>query len=284
MAIVLVALDIVFTVLSYRKGEVPTLECPTTLEVPSSITDAELCRYVKAIDGDKDISDRVVVERKKYFLLESGKMEKGKSRVVFSVCDDDYNVASCTVIVHYTDYVSPRIYAKNSLIYQTEKTVQLPKQFAVEDCFDGNAAKTQKNINERLMVIADEYDYTTAGEYDITCKVTNSYGDTREIVFPVIITDDHYKASIELSQYVKYVTTKDRIADFKQYMVGVTALAVDEKIDTPLPQEYLSIAKVEIDDSEYQSDVPGVYSVFYKIRYNGALVARSRIIIVVEEA
>ncbi len=247
------------------KDGAPILTCSVeedVIEVTCDVTDEQLAKYVTATDAkDGDISDHVAVTRNMYFVT------KGVSGVTFSVCDSDNNVTKLYKSIRYTDYEAPRLYLKSDLIIHKKNPISLPRFFRVEDVFAGD-------ISNRLKVMSADYDYLTEGTYTINCKVSNSYGDTREMDFDVIVTEDDYSiVDISLSEYLIYVN-KGETPDFASYIKGVS---------NNLEKYNYSTADVRIDASGYDPSKPGLYSVFYNITSGGETITKTRIIVIVEE-
>lgn len=251
--------------LNRDKDGAPVLNCLVSedvIEVTCDVTDEELAKLVTATDTkDGDISDRVAVTRNMYFIT------KGVSAVTFSVCDSDNNVTKLYKSIKYTDYEAPRLYLKSDLIISQGNPISLPRFFRVEDVFAGD-------ISNRLKVMSADYDYLTEGTYTINCKVSNNYGDTREMDFDVIVTEDDYSdAKITLSEYLVYVK-KGETPDFASYIKNV--INNDDKYN-------FTTADVRIEAEGYDSSKAGLYSVFYNITSGGRTVTRTRLIVIVEE-
>lgn len=247
------------------KDGAPMLTCSVeedVIEVTCDVTDEELAKYVTATDSkDGDISDRVAVTRNMYFIT------KGVSGVTFSVCDSDNNVTKLYKSIKYTDYEAPRLYLKSDLIIHQGNPISLPRFFRVEDVFAGD-------ISNRLKVMSADYDYLTEGTYTINCKVSNNYGDTRNMDFDVIVTEEDYSdAKIHLNEYLVYVK-KGEIPDFAGNIKNV--INNNDKYD-------FTTADVKIEADGYDPSNVGLYSVFYNINSGGRTVTRTRLIVIVEE-
>lgn len=265
LAIVTVAATVGVKFLNRDKDGAPTLTCSVegdVIEVTCATTDEEIAKYVTAHDSkDGDISDKVAVRRDMYFIT------KGVSGITFAVCDSDNNVAKLYKTIRYSDYEPPKIFLRSDLIIHQGNPISLPRFFRVEDVFAGT-------ISNRLKVMSADYDYMDVGTYTINCKVSNNYGDTREMNFDVIVTDEDYSdVKISLSEYLLYVK-KGETPDFASY--------IKEVINN---NEYnFSVANVQINASGYDPSNPGMYSVFYSINQGEKTVTKTRIIVIVEEA
>ncbi len=266
LAIISVLATVGIQLLNREKDGAPVLSCSVEeeiIDVTCATTDEELIKYVTAHDSkDGDISDRVVVQRNMYFIT------TGVSGVTFSVCDSDNNVAKLYKSIRYTDYEAPRLYLKSDLIIHEGNPISLPRFFRVEDVFAGD-------ISNRLKIMSADYDYLTEGTYTINCKVSNNYGDTRNMDFDVIVTEDDYSSvKISLNEYLVYVK-QGETPDFAANIKSVTNNI--QKYD-------FSTSNVNIDSSAYDSSTAGMYSIFYSINQGDTTVTRTRLIVIVEEA
>lgn len=261
-AVVCISIASIFLVNDYGKKVGPTISCSVDgdIEVACDVTDAELLSLVSATDEkDGDISSKIVIERKNYFL------KQGVSIVIFSVSDSDNNVAQLSKQITYKDYYSPKITMHNDLIISRGNVTNLYKCFAASDVFDGD-------ITSGLKMISPDYNYLATGEYNINCKVSNRFGDVRDITIKAIVTDEDYSAAqINLSEYLIYVKNGER-PDFESYVSGIKNSA----------GKNYTVSNVTVDDSEFNADKAGVYNIYYLIKSGGKTVTKTRLIVVVE--
>ncbi|MBO4693312.1 MAG: hypothetical protein J5659_02815 [Clostridia bacterium] len=240
---------------SIKMNEKPTIRCSVEgdIEVKSNASDSELLKFVSATDShDGDITEKIVVERKNYFIT------KGVTSINYAVCDSDNNVAKIEKHVKFTDYRSPVFTLKNDFITYVRTNTDLNGIVGAKDVYDGD-------ISDRVKVISSNHSNTYAGEYDVNCKVTNSFGDTSEITFKAIVVDDNPDVKkVKLNSYIIYTKTGEE-PDF-------SANILSHNGNNP--------NNIRINTSEFDPDTPGVYSVYYEI---GEL-TRGRVIVVVEEA
>ncbi len=230
------------------------------IEASINVTDEELISYVKATDDrDGDISSNVVVEHRNYFY------EKGLSTITFSVCDSDNNVTKLSKKIRYTDYTSPKIEVYSSLIYMAGSNERISSCFKAQDVFDGD-------ISSRLKIMATDFNKNIPGEYFVNCKVTNSFGDTQEMVFPIIIEPEtKLDAKIYLKQYYVYLNIGET-HDFAQYI---------DNIQNESESNY-KIDNISVNTNKFDNTKPGVYPIDYTITANGKTVARTRMFAIIE--
>lgn len=241
---------------SVKMNVKPVITCSVKgdIEVPSSVTDAQLLKYVTARDSkDGDITDRIIVERKNYFI------SKGLTSINYAVCDSDNNVSKIEKHVRFTDYRSPRFTLKSDFIAYVRTTVDFSNYVTAQDVYDGD-------ITDRVKIISNTYSVAYTGEYDVNCKVTNSFGDTSEITFMAIVVDDDPDVKkVKLNDYIIYTT----VGSETDFYANISESYQLDRHRT-----------LTIDDSELKTDTPGVYSVYYLV--DGLI--RGRVVVVVEEA
>ena len=256
---ILTVVSIVLTVLlwfrSIKMNEKPVIHCSVEgdIEVLSNATDRELLKYVTAEDSkDGDITDKVIVERKNYFI------SKGITSINYAVCDSDNNVAKIEKHVRFTDYRPPRFILRSDFLVYEQISVDFSSVVGATDVYDGD-------ISDRVKIISNTFNNSYAGEYAVNCKVTNSFGDTSEISFNAIVVDDDPDIKrVKLNRYITYTKVGEEV-DFEANILSLNGS----------PQ-----ARLTIDSSEFDPNKPGVYSVYYKI----SDLIRARLLVVVEEA
>lgn len=255
LTVVSIVASVLLWLRSIKMNERPVIHCSVQgdIEVSSSATDKELLKYVTAKDSkDGDISDKIIVERKNYFI------SRGLTSINYAVCDSDNNVAKIEKHVRFTDYRSPRFILKSDFLVYAQTSVDFSSIVGAYDVYDGD-------ISSRVKIISNTYNNSYAGEYTVNCKVTNSFGDTSDISFNAIVVDDDPTVKrVRLKDYIFYTEVGKEI-DFEANITDLNGS----------PARMLNI-----DDGELQLDKPGVYSVYYKI---GDLI-RARAVVVVQEA
>ena len=255
---ILTVVSIVASVLlwfrSIKMNERPVIRCSVEgdIEVSSAVTDEELLKFVTAEDSkDGNITDRIIVERKNYFI------SRGITSINYAVCDSDNNVAKIEKHVHFTDYRSPRFTLKGDFLVYAQTAIDFSNIVGAEDVYDGD-------ISNRVKIISNTYNNSYAGEYAVNCKVTNSFGDTSDISFKAIVVDDDPDVKrVKLNNYIIYTKVGETV-DFEE---NIKSLNGSKK------------ARLNIDTEEFKPDKPGVYSVYYKIDD----MIRARVLVVVQE-
>lgn len=261
--IAIVAINLEIGNYERRVGPVIELRDPSieTIQATIETTDEELASLAKAYDDkDGDISKNIVVEHKNYFF------EKGLSTITFSVCDSDNNVSKISKNIRYTDYTSPKIEVYSSLIYMADSSERISNYFKVTDVFDGD-------ISSRLKIIATDFNRNIPGEYSVNCKVTNSFGDTQEMAFPILIeAQTKLNAKIYLKQHYVYLK-QGETHNFAQYI---------DTVENEIGYNY-SNRDVKTNDEKFDNTKPGVYPIDFTITSNGKTVARTRMFAIIEE-
>lgn len=240
---------------SIKMNERPIIKCSVEgdIEVLSNATDEDFLKFVTATDShDGDITDKIVVERKNYFIT------KGVTSINYAVCDSNNNVAKLEKHVRFTDYRSPKFTMKNDFITYVKVTSNFSSIVGATDVYDGD-------ISDRVKIISSNYSNNYAGDYDVNCKVTNSFGDISEISFKAIVVDDDREIKkVKLNDYIIYT----KIGEQPDFAANISSINENRQ------------ENVTIDTSEFNPNEPGTYSVYYKA--SGLI--RGRVVVVVEEA
>lgn len=159
----------------------PTIECTVEGNIIATVNaeDSELLKYFKAYDEkDGDLSDKIAVTRKKYFV------DDGTVTAVFAVCDSDNNVAAITKNIHFTDYKKPAIKLRTDFFFPSNASYSYLSNFvSASDIIDGD-------ISHMVKVISPEFS-SVKGTYPVTIKVTNSMGDSSEITIDAYVVDNY---------------------------------------------------------------------------------------------
>ena len=260
LAVICIALAVWFGYRESKTKTPPVLTCRhDIIEAPVDVTDERLLDYVVATDDkDGDISDKIVIQRKTYFV------EKGTTLVTFSVADSDNNVAKLTKKLKFTNYEAPKIQLKTDLIIHHGDSSDISKCFTATDVHDGD-------ITSRLKLISADYSYLINGSYDVNCKVSNSFGDTRDITIKAIVTDKEYKnARILLSDYLVYAKSLSEIDP----MSYVTEVSNADGYN-------FGLEDVVVRDAEKTAD--NVYNIFYAVMNGDKVETVTRLIVVIAE-
>lgn len=231
----------------------PTITVDQAEMLAVSVADPKdmLLQGVTAVDSqDGDVTGKLVVESVR--LVDAD----GLIEVVYAVADKAGNVVKAARNVRYTDYESPRFSLTAPLIYKNGVKFDIMGDVFAHDVLDGD-------IQHRIRATSlAEKDISTPGKHQVYFQVTNSIGDTAEIVLPVeILKSDSYGAELELKEYLVYLPTG---SDFqaRSYLNRFRYKSEEINLRGYTP-EALS---VEI-TGEVQTDIPGIYTVEYEVTY-----------------
>ena len=200
-------------------------------------------------DRDGDVTDSLVVESVR--LLD----RDGTVTVTYAAFDNARNVSKKTREVRYNDYESPRFSLSQPLLFG-QKSYDLLSLISARDMVDGD-------ITGRIRATALE-EVTTGynGTYHVRFQVTNSLGDTVDLVLPVeVYTPGTYEAKMTLSEYLIYLEPGDQF-NARNYLNELTVGRDTFSLGGNLPEtmELTITGKVE-------TGVPGVYEINYQLTY-----------------
>ena len=242
-----------------------------------SVQDPEeaLLQGVSARDNkDGDVTGSLVVESVK--LTD----KDGTISVTYAAFDQAGNVSKASREVRYTDYESPRFTLDSPLVFTTSGTDVL-SVIGAQDTFDGD-------IRHRIRVNAlDDMGSTQSGVYEIQVRVTNSLGDSVEIVLPVeVYPAGTYEAQLTLNEYLVYLP-KGTVFSIYNYLDKFTLGKEEVSLRGGLPAHYTLSTQGTVDTM-----TPGVYTVSCTVTYtavdewneanNRTYTAYSKLIVVVE--
>ena len=221
------------------------------LEISVESDEDALLEGLTAYDNkDGDLTDSIMVYGKSFFT------EKGTLTVDYVVFDSDYNVASFSRKVCYTDYTSPE-FAVDEVLYFGENTSEDIEDYVTAvDVLDGD-------ITDSVRVDTSELDTETAGTYTVTFSVTNSYGDTSELEVYVTIGETSRQYGVILKSSLVYID-KGSSFDAEEYIDKYISSQGEE-----LDVEGLSVYEdgyyvLDVDaDSDVDTKTPGTYTVKY---------------------
>lgn len=265
ICVAVLATSAVLYITSRGETVAPELSCSAkTIEGSVNMTDEELLAYVTAYDEqDGDLTDKIKVIRKKYFID-----DKNTTVVTFSVCDSDNNVSSTQCQLVFTDYHSPRLTLNNDLILPGGYKYALERYVTAYDIIDGDLSQYLKLISSEIT--------NTEGVYPVNIKVSNSMADTTEMTVNAIVTDkDYFSVKVHLSDYITYQKVNAEI-DYSSFIKSIYN-TTSEKYDND---------DIVLDTSAVDMTKPGIYEAYYKIPKNNGtddLVTMTRLFVVVEE-
>ncbi len=265
LAVAVLAVSAVFYLTSRGAKDAPEISCTVKIiEGKVGITDEELLSYVSAHDKqDGDLSDRIKVIRKKYFIEDNGKT----TLVTFSVCDSHNNVTSIQRQLVLSDYHSPRIQLTNDLIMPGGYRYDMTKYATAYDVIDGDLSQYLKLISNEIT--------NTEGIYPVNIKVSNSMADTTEMTLNAIVTDeDYFSVKVILNEYITYQPLNAEI-DYNSFIKTINNQTT-VKYDTD---------DIVLDTSAVDVTRAGIYEVYYKIPADNAdkLVTMTRLFVVISE-
>lgn len=229
------------------------------IEVSLKATDEELLKGVTAYDEkDKDLTSQIIIESISRFT------EKGVSKVTYAVCDSNNNVAKASRMIKFKGYESPKFKIMGNLCFSLYERIDIRGVVFAFDSLEGD-------ISANIVVTSDNYSVSIPGMYSLNATVTNSKGDTSEIVLPFVLEDRPLSApTIELKEYLAY-TKKGKTIDFKSYIVD----ALDSK------EESLK-DKVTV-ESNVDFKKAGTYHVHYFVTDSNNYRGHSVLTVIVEE-
>lgn len=177
------------------KDSAPTISCSSD-HLELSVTDSEnvLLTGITAADGqDGNLTSKVRISGISKFIKDH------TAKVTYVVFDSDHNMAQLTRYITYTDYESPRFAITEPLIYYQSESIALLDRLEVIDCIDGDITDSV-----RVSTLSSTSDPET---YSITVQVTNSMGDTTQLVLPVIqMTGIAIRPEVHLTDYLIYLS------------------------------------------------------------------------------
>ena len=239
-----------------------------------SVNDGEeaLLQGIVAKDNvDGDVTSSIIVESVALF------DKDGKVKVTYVAFDKAGNVSKYVRDVEYYDYESPKFTLNTSFAFAQNSNTDILSMIKVTDIFDGD-------ISHRVRATT-MYDTSvgSVGNHDVEFRVTNSIGDTVELILPVnVYAQGTYSGKLNLSDYLIYLpinSSFDKSDYLRSFNVG------SDKVDLTgyIPSGISVKASGEVDTS-----VPGVYSVDYVVtdtrdKSGFTYSAMAKLIVVVEE-
>lgn len=220
-------------------------------------------------DRDGDVTDSVVVEKI------GGIMGDGTVTVTYAAFDSSGNVAKVHRTVRYSDYESPRFTLSGPLDFVYGSNINVLDVVGAEDLLDGDIGYRVKAMS------LDNAAITAEGIHSVRFQVTNSLGDTVEVVLPVAVNySGRYNAQLNLTDYLLYLDAGQSFNP-KAYLQSFIARGEGTNLSAGIPAELT--LKV---DGWVDTEKAGVYVVSYTVSrtvgdtfYEG----HARLIVVVEE-
>lgn len=239
------------------------------LELSVTEPRSALLQGVSARDNrDGDVTASLVVESVR--LLHSD----GTITVTYAAFDKAGNVAKSAREVRFNDYESPRFSLSCPLLFAQNTGYDVLSIIGAEDMLDGT-------ISHRIRAtVLDEVSSGYTGTHDVQFRVTNSLGETVELVLPVeVYTPSLFEGSMTLTDYLIYLKQGDSF-NARAYPESFTLGREDISLQGTLPENMkLSYS------GKVETGVPGVYVVDYEVsceQNKQVYTAYSRLIVVVE--
>lgn len=248
-----------------RQDKVPPVITFDEEEIAVAVGTAEeeLLQGVTASDArDGDVTASLIVEGISSFDTEM------KREVTYVAFDKSGNVSKATRKLSYTDYVSPRFTLVAPLTLNLEESVYATNYVKAIDCVDGD-------ITNKIRVRESELDPTREGLYTLTLSVQNSCGDMVERTFDVEVIsmgliEETNTPKIQLSDYLVYLSKGSKF-NGGDYLTGVEDDQDQDLLD-----------RVGYDDEVVDTDVPGMYTVNYRVTDSDGYTGRCKLVVIVE--
>jgi len=240
------------------------------LELSSTEPRTALLQGVSAKDDtDGDVTDTLVVESVR--LLRSD----GTVTVTYAAFDAAGNVAKASREVRFNDYESPKFSLTRPLLFTQNSGYDILSIIRAEDMLDGG-------ISHRIRAtVLDEVSVGYTGTHEVQFRVTNSLGDTVELVLPVeVYAPSLFEADLSLTEYLIYIRQGDSFSA-RSYLNEFTLGRETTSLRSGVPEEMKLLVSGKVD-----TGVPGVYVVDYEVtceQGKQVYTAYSRLIVVVED-
>lgn len=231
--------------------------------------DAGLLQGVTAYDHhDGNVTASILVEQVGHITNEH------QVQVGYAAFDAAGNVAKAQRTVQLTDYIPPRFTLNAPLAFVYGTNFDPLKQIGAEDLTDGNI---RHRVKATLM---DESAISAEGTHNVLFRVTNSLGDTAQLILPVeVYFSGRYDAQLFLTDYLIYLPLHEAF-DPEDYLFEYIAAGQTTDLTDGLPRDMELTVSGKADLSQ-----PGVYTIGYTITYTrGSHVhtGYSKLIVVVE--
>lgn len=241
----------------------------TVMEISVHDDQSKMFEGITAIDDrDGDVSASLMIEK-------VGTINDDHEFVVtFAAFDSAGNVTKVRRNMRYVDYVSPMFTLSGPLLFPYGREVDVVNRVKATDLIDGD-------ISHRIKFTAlSDAAITTDGVHNLLFRVTNSRGDTSELIMPSeVYSPSKYNAELTLTDYLVYVPVGESF-DAREYLHYFKFEDTSVFLGSALPQSYRLTTRGEVDTS-----IPGVYPVSYTLTHtvdNYTYAAYSKLIVIVE--
>lgn len=217
-------------------------------------------------DRDGDVTVSVIVERL------ANISDSHEVKVTYAAFDSSGNVAKASRTIRYTDYEGPRFSLTKPLIYTYGTSFDVLNAVEATDWVDGDIRHKIKTT------LLDEESLTAEGIHDVQFRVTNTLGDTQELVLPVEVQyAGRYGAQLQLTEYLIYLNAGSSFRA-ESYLQEVIWRGQSTGLTGRIPGGM----KLTVDGT-VDTQKPGVYPVAYTLSdAGGTWSAYSKLIVVVE--
>ena len=233
-------------------GPVLTVE-EGMLEISVKDRETALMKGIRAEDDrDGDVTASILVESI------YGISEDHVTTVTYAAFDRAGNVTKIQRKIRFVDYQPPRFEAHGSLTFPGNVSFDLMDHVGAYDVLEGDI---RRRVHATL--ISDTKAVSAEGNHQVKLMVTNSLGDTAEVVIPVMVySSEWYSADVMLTDYLIYLK---RGAAFRAEDYLESFVFRGEPID--IGREIPADINVEI-QNEVRTGIPGVYEVTYILSKN----------------
>ena len=203
---------------------------------------------IRALDErDGDVTSSILVES--VYGIDQNNM----TTVTYAAFDRAGNVSKTQRQVRYVDYEHPRFRLYGSLTFSYGSGFDLLEYLGAQDVIEGDI---RRRVHATL--ISDTKSIEAEGRHQVKLQVTNSLGDTSELVVPVEVFDpEWYAADVQLSDYLIYLDRGSRF-DARSYLEEFIFRGEPIDMTRGTPEG----VSVEIDNGVNMNE-PGVYEVSY---------------------
>ena len=197
---------------------------------------------------DGDVTSTLVVER---VMLTD---KDGTLRVRYAAFDRAGNVSKADREARYSDYASPRFSLNRALVFTEGASVDPMGAIGVTDLLDGDISHLIRATPLDSTSIANK------GTHNVKFRVSNSLGDTVELVLPVeVVASGDYNAQLYLKEYLVYLKVNDNFRSL-DYLDRLAVGREEISLSGGMPTGFRLSTDGIVDTS-----TPGVYSVAYTV-------------------
>lgn len=236
-----------------------------------SVNDAEevLLQGVTAEDArDGDVTDSIIIESI------ANINQEHEVTVTYAAFDKAGNVAKAQRTVQYTDYVGPRFTLSAPMVFVFTSRFDAMDCIGAWDALDGDISHRVK------ATMMDESTISAEGVHHVQFRVTNSLGDTAQIVIPVEVhAAGRYGATLKLKETIVYLPAGSDFSP-EDYLDTLQLSNTSIDLSDDIPDTVTMETEGQVD-----TNTPGTYAVSYTVSTNrGGFVYAgfSKLIVVVE--